>query len=66
MTRIEKEVVIRALSEYKSKYKRKAKRERDREEYKKGASSEAESLIAGSVMMDFCTILEEPCGSVKI
>ena len=66
MTRIEKETVISALAAYKDQQQRKADRERKRGENGKAAKSQAEYGKANALLMTFCEILVEPCGSVKI
>ena len=66
MTRIEKETVISALAEYKDKQRRKADRERRRGELGKAIKSNSEYHIAEAMLTEFCKILAEPCGSVRI
>jgi len=66
MTRIEKETVISALSVYAEQQRRKADRERKRGELGKAAQSQREHSKAQAVMIIFCQILTEPCGTVLI
>ena len=66
MTRIEKEVTIRALSNYCLSQRKLEKRYKKQGETKRAMEAIQESMIANGLVSGFCSILDEPCGSVKI
>ena len=66
MTRIEKEVVIRACAYYRDSQMRKAKNARKNGENKKAVEYSSEASLSHAMVSEFCRILSEPCGSCSI
>ena len=66
MTRIEKEMVITALSYYAKRCKSAEQRERKRGELGRAAKLSADKCIAEGLVSEFCRVLTEPCGTCSI
>lgn len=66
MTRIEKEVIIRACAYYRDSQMRKATSARKAGENKRAAEHTSEASLSQAMVSEFCRVLDEPCGSCKI
>lgn len=66
MTKIEKETVCAALSEYAYRHVKIAKKHHKKHEYDAERTELARANIAGTILGYWTDIVEAPCGSVTI